>query len=83
MKKYFVAYALGILFGLLFFLPGIIDFNWSIRKHWITMLIFTPALIYTFELLRNFITKPIKENWMYLLTFIVGIVLCVVALFSL
>lgn len=82
MKDYFKSYALGILFGLLFFLPGLSDFNWSIQKHWIAMLIFTPALAYIFVLYTNFITKPIKENWLHLLIFILGVVLCVVSLFS-
>lgn len=80
MKNYFKSYALGILFGLLFFLPGLSDFSWSIQKHWIAMLIFTPALAYITVLYMNFITKPIKENWLHLLTFIIGVVLCVFAL---
>ena len=83
MKNYFKSYALGILFGLLFFLPGLSDFNWSLQKHWIAMLIFVPALAYIFVLYTNFITKPLKENGWYLLTFILGLVLCVIALFSL
>ena len=80
MKYYLKSYALGISFGLLFFLPGLLDFNWSLQKHWISILIFTPALAYIFVLYSNFITKPIRENFRYLLTFILGVILCVLAL---
>jgi len=80
-KNYFGSYALGVLFGLLFFLPGFLDFNWSLQKHWIAMLIFAPALAYIFVLYTNFITKPFKENRWNLLIFVFGVVLCVIALF--
>ncbi|MER2009478.1 MAG: hypothetical protein ABS939_18760 [Psychrobacillus sp.] len=83
MKNHYKSYALGILFGLLFYLPGFLEFNWSLQKHWLAMLIFAPALAYIFYIFGNFITKPIKENSWYLLTFIFGVVLCVIALFSL
>lgn len=65
MKKYVHGYALGVLFGLLFFVPAAIPIThieWSTSRHIIALLIFSPAIIYLTMTLGNYTDSPSKRT---------------------
>lgn len=86
MEIYVKGYALGVLYGLLFFL---LEFNpslqidWSLQKQWIAIFIFSPALIYFILSYAEFnVISFKKENIKKTLCFLLGIFLSMYALYS-
>lgn len=83
MKNLVKSYAVGVLVGILFFLPAISTFEWSFQKHWLQMLLFTPALGYFMYVVQDLFVKPFKENKWNLLVFLIGLICCAGAILSL
>jgi|GEM_PF-2108600 len=85
MKIYLKGYALGVLLGLLFFLPAFnpaLQINWTVHDHWIAMLIFTPALLYFILSFGEFNAISFKkESIKKSCSFILGTVLTIYALY--
>ena len=86
MKIYLKGYALGVLLGLLFFLPAFnpaLQINWTLQELWIAMLIFTPALLYLMLSYGEFsVISFKKESIKKTCSFLLGVSLSIYAQYS-
>lgn len=86
MKKYVQGYALGVLFGLLFFVPVVIPIShteWSTARHVIALVIFASAIVYLTMTLGNYTDSVSRRTTMFKgLAFFAGLALSLYGSYS-